>query len=161
MPLGHLGSLVCLGNNRIRLQHGGVGPETHGTAQIRLAGHDFFLIGHRGDNGIWCVGIKFGRIGVGETDRSRGLDHNALQTEAQPQHRQPARPRVCNGTDLALDAPDAESARNEHPMHIAERRRGTTGRFTTVGCHPTDLDLGPVLESAGTQCLGNREVSVG
>ena len=52
VPLGHLGGLIGLRHNRIRLQHRRIGAQPHGAAEVGLAGDRVALVGHRGDHRI-------------------------------------------------------------------------------------------------------------
>ena len=59
VSLRHLRRPIGLGHNGIRLQHRGIGTQPHGAAEIGFAGHDLFLIGHRGDHRIRCGRVEF------------------------------------------------------------------------------------------------------
>ena len=124
VPLGHLGGLICLRHNRTRLQHGRIGAQPHGAAEVRLTGDGVALVGHRGDHRIGCLRIELRGVGLGEPDRARRLDDDALQPEAQAENRQSTLAGVGDGADLALDAANAEPAGNQHAVHIAQRGGG-------------------------------------
>ena len=53
-----------------------------------------------------------------------GLDHHALQAEAQPERRDAALAGVPDRADLALDAADPEAAGDQHTVHAGQRGRG-------------------------------------
>ena len=152
---------ICLRHNGTRLEHRGIGAEPHGAARVGLAGDGFALVGHRGDDRIGGAGVELRRIRPAEPDRPGRLDDDALQAQAQTQHRQTALARVADRADLALDPADAEATRDQHGMHVAEHRRCAAVGFAVVGGHPAHLNLGAVLEAAGTQRFGHRQVSIG
>ena len=56
---------------------------------------------------------------------------------------------------------DAEPAGHQHGVDALEREPGTLGRLAVVGGDPADDDLGVVVEAAGAQRLGHRQVGVG
>ena len=64
------------------------------------------------------------------------LDHHALQAEAQTQRRDAPFTRVPDRADLALDAADAEPARDDDPVHAGQRRRRARRRLARVRGHP-------------------------
>ncbi len=94
-------SLVCLGSSRIQLQHGRSRDQTQG---IRLAGHDFFLIGSVvAIAGSGVSGIKIRRIGVGEIDRIAAASITMHCKPGWPQHRRRYAARMQYGA-VRLDA---------------------------------------------------------
>ena len=161
VPLGHLSRSVRLGDDRIGFQDRGVGTQAHRSAQIRLTGDCPHLIGHGRDHRARGVGIELGRVGVGQTRRAGRLDHHALQPQTQAQHRDTPLAGVADGAELALDAPDAETAGDQHAVDIAERGLRTGLGLAVVRRHPLDVDLRAVPESSGAQRLGDRQIRVG
>ena len=106
-----------------------------------------------------------GRIelrGVGALEAHDGageLDHRALQTEADPQERHVAFPRVPHGGHLALDATDPEAAGDQDAIDPVERFVGGLAA-EVVGGHPPDLDVGAVMEPPVIQRLHHAEVGI-
>ena len=88
------------------------------------------------------------------------FDHHALQPQAQPERRDPLLARESQRADLALDAADAEAARHDDPVELAERLGRALGRLALVRGDPADLDVGLLREPAGLERLGDREVGV-
>ena len=89
-----------------------------------------------------------------------GNSHRAGQPgqaapEAQPEQRHPAVPGIADGADLAVDAADAETTRDEDAVHVVEHRRGTRVGLAVVGGDPAHLDLGPVREATRADRLGH------
>ncbi len=136
--------------------------EPHRAAHVALPCHDVELLRHGGDDGIVGVGFEFaGRRTLEAHDVACVLDDHALQAEAQPQGRNPILPRVGQGAELALEAPDPESTGHADGVHAAECLAGTLGGLAIIGRHPLDVDLRLVGEPAGAQRLGDRKVGIG
>ena len=65
--------------------------------------------------------VELGGCGAGQAAQVAGhLDHHALQPEAQPQRRDLVLSGVAQRAELALDAADAEPARNADPVHVGQ-----------------------------------------
>ena len=109
--------------------------------------------------GSVVAGLEFSGVRVRYTGRTRGLDHDALQAQAQPENRDAPLVRIPDGTDLALDAANTESARNEHTVNVAERRDCSMLGVTIV--EATRMSTGAVCEPTGTKRFSDREVGVG
>ena len=161
VPLRDRGGLICLRHNGSRLQDRRVGAQSHGPAEVGFTGDGLTLVGHRRNHRVGCVGFELGGVRLAQPHRARRLDHDALQTQAQPEYWEPTVACVPDGTDLAFDTADPESARNQHRVHIGQCGGRTTIGLTVVGGHPAHLHLGAVGEPARPQCLGHRQVGVG
>ena len=86
---------------------------------------DLVLVGHRGDHRIGGVGVELGRVRAAEAGEvPRRLDDDALQPQAQTEHRDPVDPGEVDGADLALDAAHPEAAGDQHALHVGQRGRG-------------------------------------
>ncbi len=99
-------------------------------------------------------------VGVGDTDRPGRLDHDALQSQTEPEDRQPTLAGEGDGSELALDAPDTEAAGDQHPVDVGQRRHRTGVGLAVIGGDPPDLHLGAVFEPTGAQRLGHRRVGI-
>ena len=78
--------------------------------------------------GCGAARVELGRVGAVEPGEvPGGLDHHALQAEAQAERRDAARAGVPDRADLALDAAHAEAAGDQHAVHAGERG-GRAGR---------------------------------
>ena len=95
------------------------------------------LLGHRRDDGELGVGVELARRGVVDAgDVACVLDHHALQAQAQAERRDALLARELQRAELALDAADAEAARNDDAVEAAERLGGALGRLAHVGRDP-------------------------
>src|SRR5271165_870918 len=150
VPLRNLGGLVCLSHDGSRFQHGRIRTEPHRAAEVGFPRDGVALVGHRGDDGIGRFGVEFGRVGLGESHRTRRIDHDALQPQTQAEHRQPMRTGITDRTDLPFDAAYPESAGDQHAVDVTENRRRASVGLAVVGSHPTHFNLCVVLEAAGT-----------
>ena len=144
-----------------REQLGLLQPEAHGAAEITGALDELLLLLDRRDHRLHRVRIELRRPGVGEAgDVARVLDDHALQPQAQAEGRNAMSAGVGEGTELALDPPHAEAARDQHRVDVRELLGRACFCLAEVGGHPADVDLGRVGEAAGPQGLGRREVGV-
>ena len=95
VTLRNLGLPIGLGNNRTFLKDRGVCAQSHGSAQIAIALNNVDLRIHGVNNRIRRLGIHFRRGSSSQAQQiTRGLDHHALQAQAQSQ-----------GRDLVLACP--------------------------------------------------------
>ena len=91
--------------------------------------------------------IELGRAGAVEAGQvPRGLDHHALQAEAQAERRDAALAGVPQRAELALDAADTEPAGDDDRVDPGQRGRGPGGRLAGVGRDPADRHVRPVGE---------------
>ena len=161
VPGGDLHPPVRLGDERAGYQLLRVRAQPHRAAHVALAGDDVDLVGHRGDDRVRGLRVELGGVRVLQPGQvPGGLDHHALQTEAEAERRDASLARVPDRADLSLDAADPEAAGDQHTVHTGQRGRGAGGSGTVVRRHPADLDPGPVREPAGPQGLGDRQVRV-
>lgn len=92
---------------------------------VALAGDDVLLLFHGGDDRVGAIRIEFGGVRVGDAeDIACVFDDHGLQTEAQAESRQLVLAGITQGADLAVDATDAEAARNHDAVDLVEGRRG-------------------------------------
>ena len=67
----------------------------------------------------------------------------------------------AQGADLAVDATNAEAARNHDAVDIVEGRSRTGLRLAQISGDPFHVDLGPVGETACLDGLGDRKIGIG
>ena len=138
-----------------------VEAEPHGAAEVARALDEGDLLGHGGDHRLRGVRVELGGAGPLEAEHGAGvLDDHALQTQAQPEGRDAVGAGVGEGAELALDAPDAEAARDADRVDVLQGPGRTGGGLAVVGGDPADVDLGLVGEAAGAQRLPHGEVGV-
>jgi hypothetical protein len=94
-----------------------VQPEAHRAALVLHVP----LVGHEVDHRVLGEHVELGRVDVLRADHLPSeLDHGALETEAQPEIRNPVVAGEMGSEDLALDAAVAEAARDEDPRGSVE-----------------------------------------
>src|SRR5690606_37626425 len=107
------------------------------------------------------VRVELARARAGEAGLVAGvLDDHALQAEAQAERGDLVVTGELERSELAFDPADAESTWNADSIEVAERFRCAFGGLALVRGDPLQLDLGLMGESAGAQCLGDREVGI-
>ena len=130
-------------------------------AHIAVAGDDILLLFHRGDHRILAIRLELGGIRILKTEDVTGvLDDHGLQTEAQAKCRQARLTSELQRADLAFDATDAETARNDDAIDIVERRFRAFPGFAQISRDPFDVDLGIIGEAARLDRLGDGQVGV-
>ena len=161
VTLGDMRGAVQLRNEGVLLQLGRVAAQTHGVAHVAVAGDDVLLLLHRGDDRVGAVGLELGGVRVLDAQHvARVFDDHGLQAEAQAESRQLVFARVLERADLAVDATDAEAARNHDAVDLVKRGGRAFLGLALVGGDPLDVDLGPVGEAAGLDGLGDGQVGV-
>ncbi len=134
VALGGARRAVHLGGDRALGELGRVQAEAHRAAQV-AALDDVDLLLHRRDDGAVGVGVELARRRVLDAgDVPRVLDDDALQAEADAERRDALLARELQCADLALDAPDAESAGDDDAV---ERRRAPSPRPRASRTRPT------------------------
>src|SRR6516162_5212906 len=122
VALGDLGVAVDLGHTASLGEHGAIGAETHGAAEIAaraaplqlVAAHPF---GQQADDRLFA-GPKFGRPGILDADEiACRLDHGHLHAKADAEVRNLARACKARRQDLALRATLTEPAGHEDAVH--------------------------------------------
>ena len=109
------------------------------------------LVGHGRDHRVGGVGVEFGGVRTAKAGQvPGGLDHDALQPEAQSQHRDLVDPGEVDRADLSLDAADPEPTGDQHALHIGQRGGSAGVADAVVGGDPDDVDPGVVAEPAGS-----------
>ena len=161
VTLGDRRRAIELGHQGILGELGGVGPQAHSAAQISLAGDGVDLLGHRRDDRVGGLWVKLTGGCVLDTGQVPGdLDNRALHAQAQAQEGHLVLAGVANGTDLALDPTDAESARDTDGVSVLELLCSALRGHAGVRGHPHHVGLGLVGKSSGTQGLRHRQVGV-
>lgn len=173
-PVGvvHLVAVTVALRDQLRaVGHGGDRPrgescvvraETHGAAHVTLAADELDLLRHRGNQRVRRVGVELRRRRVRDADDVAGvLDHHRLESEADAQRRHLVLARPAKRAELPLDTSDAEAAGDEDRVHAAESVVRSLRGLAVVRGHPADRDLGVVVEPAGAERLGHRQVRVG
>src|SRR5674476_1197464 len=142
MPLADPLLAVDLRDDRTGDEDRVIGAEPHRATEVTLTADDRKLLRHGRDDRVGRPWVELGRGGIGEAElRARELDHHALQSEADPERRDPVRARPGQRAQLALDPAHAESARDEHGVDPSERAFGTLGSDAVVRGDPPDGDL--------------------
>ena len=89
-----------------------------------------------------------------------GLNHHALQTQAQAQRRNTMLARPPQSTKLALDAPNAEASGNNDRINASELAGSTFGSFACIRRNPADIDPRIIREAAVLDCFRYRQIGV-
>src|SRR6185436_11134348 len=117
VALADLSRAIGLGRSGPGTQPCRVGPQSHGSAQVRYVP----LRVHEGDDRCLAVGLEFSAVGVGEpADVASKLDNGHLKTEANPEEGQIVLPGPPNGLDHPADSSFSEAARNQESIVPAE-----------------------------------------
>ena len=110
---------------------------------------------------IGSLGIHLGRRGPRQPQQiTRGLDHHALQAQAQAKGRDLMLARPPQRTQLAFNASDAETAGDDDRVHTFQCLLRPLGSLAGVRGNPTQVHARIVCKSAVLDGLGNRKVSV-
>ena len=112
-----------------------VHAEPHGAAHVALAGDDVQLLGHGGDDRVGGGRVELGGVGVRDAGQvARGLDHDALQAQAEAEQRDLVLAGVLDRADLAEHTAVAEAAgdadRRRRRRAAPRRRPGSCSRRT-------------------------------
>ena len=131
---------VGLRHDAARRQHGRLQAQAHGAAEVARALDELLLLLDRGDDRRLDVRLELGRAGTLDAGDVAGvLDHHALQAQAQAERGDAVGAGVGQRAELALEAADAEAARDAAPR----RRRAGAWR------HPAGSRTRPRRSSAG------------
>ena len=148
--VGPVGKAVVVGDAA------GIGPQAHGAALLR----DAPLVGHQVDDRVGGGLRQLAGVGVGHAAHVAGkLHHGHLHPQADAQEGDLVLPGKAHGGDLALDAPVAKAAGDQHAVDPRQQLGGVlVGDSLRV--HPTDLHLLLVLDAAVGQGLHHGEIGV-
>lgn len=127
-----------------------IGAKTHGVSHVTIAGDDVFLLLHGCDDWGRAIGLELGGVRVLQAEDVAGVfDDHGLQAEAQAEGRQLVLTGELQGTDLAVDATDAEASGNDDAVDLVERGGRALLGLALIGGDPLDVYLGIVGETTG------------
>ncbi len=136
---------------------GRVRAEPHRAAHV----DDRLLLVHQVDDRMGRGRVELGAVRVLEQAHVAGeLDHRAVQTETQPEERDPVLACVAGRLDLARDAAHAEAAGHDDAVEVVQPAVGEEA-LGVVGRDPFDEHVGAARVAAVLQRLDDREVRVG
>ncbi|BAI65237.1 hypothetical protein RMDY18_14050 [Rothia mucilaginosa DY-18] len=162
VTLCNLGCAVGLSNLRAGNEVCLVQAQAHGAAQVACTFDELLLLFDGCDDRYGGFRVELGGGCFAQAQYvACVLDDHGLQAEADAQGRNLVLACVLEGTDLAIQAADAEAAGHEDCVHVAQLVVCIFVGCAQVGCNPLDVDLHVVCEAAGTQSLGDRQVCVG
>ena len=161
VALRNLGLPIGLGNNRTFLKDRGVCAQSHGSAQIAIALNNVDLRIHGVNNRIRRLGIHFRRGSSSQAQQvTRGLDHHALQAQAQSQGRDLVLACPTQRTQLAFNASDTKTAGDDDRINATQSLLRALGGFTGIGGNPTQVNASVIRKATVLHGLGNRKVSI-
>ena len=113
------------------------------------------------NNRIGSLGIHLGRRGPRQPQEvARGLDHHALQAQAQAKSRDLMLARPPQRTQLAFNASDAETTGDDDRVHAFQCLLRSLGSLAGVRGNPTQVYARIIRKATVLHGLGNRKVSV-
>ena len=130
-------------------------------SHVTIAGDDVFLLLHGCDDRGRAIGLELGGVRVFQTEDVAGVfDDHGLQAEAQAEGRQLVLTGELQGTDLAVDATDAEASGNDDAVDLVERGGRALLGLALIGGDPLDVHLGIVGETTGLNGFGDGQVGI-
>ena len=110
---------------------------------------------------IGSLGIHLGRRGPRQPQEvARGLDHHALQAQAQAKGRNLMLARPPQRSQLAFNASDAETTGDDDRVHTFQCLLRTLGSLAGVRGNPTQVHARIIRKTTVLDGLGNRKVGV-
>ena len=156
VPLPNLRHAVGLVHHGAGQHAAGIGAQSHGAA----LGDAVVLVGHKINHQMPAAARKLAGVGVRKAQHMpRKLNDADLHAQANAKVGNMALPRIAAGADHALDAPVAESARNQNAVAGAQKVRRVRLRHL-FALHPGNLHARPALKPRVRQRLGDGQVRV-
>ena len=152
---------VKLSNNRAFFKSCRIRTESHCVTHISLASNNIFLLFHSCDYWISTILLELCGISIFKTKHVTSiLNNHRLQAKAKTKRWQTMLASVTERANLTFNATNAETAWNNHAVHLVKSCSSTFLSFALISSNPSHVYLSPVCKTASLNGLRNGKIRI-